>query len=191
MCSLSGGIIYKNESSGIILIMNDTLDCKALWANTRAQVYLLWAVLTGVGYVATHYYQNPNINIVWIILSVIGLGYMAKVMPLQIAQMKKIFLAWLVPIIVGIAVSGLAVHTQLFPQLVGYLGAFWLVVMAVGYVSNGIVDQPSTWYYVAAALNLLAALLIYTVDQLVVSQYLIVAVISVWSMLNLWIFRSE
>lgn len=171
--------------------MDDQLAIRDLWDNTRAQVYLLWAAITGLGFVATHYYQNGNINIVWVVLSLIGLGYMYKVMPLGISQMKKIFLAWLVPITVGIIISALAVRTSLFPELVGYLGAFWLLVMAAGYLWNGLVDSPSQWYYIAVALNIAAAILIYLTDSLLQVQYLIVAVVSVWSMLNLWIFRSE
>jgi hypothetical protein len=171
--------------------MDDRLSFSELWGNTRAQVYLLWAVLTGIGFVATHYYQNPNINGVWFILSVIGLGYMYKVMPLRITQMKQIYLSWLVPIVLGIAISGLAVRTDLFPELVGYLGVFWLVVMAVGYAWNGLVDPPALWYYVAVGLNLAAAAACYFIDPLLEYQYIVAAIISVWSMLNLWIFRSE
>lgn len=171
--------------------MNETYSITDVRGNIRAQVYLLWAAITGIGFVATHYYQNSNINGVWVILSIIGLGYMYKVMPLGVSQMKKIFQAWLVPITVGIIVSGLAVRTSFFPQLAGYLGVFWLLVMAVGYAWNGFVDSPSTWYFVAVAMNVAAAVLIYSVDSLLEVQYLLAAIISVWSMLDLWIFRSE
>ena len=171
--------------------MNDTLSLRDLFQSTRANVYFLWAVLTGVGFVATHYYQQANINIVWTVLSVIGLGYMFKVMPLGVSQMKKIFAAWLIPIVLGMIVSVAVVRTGVYPELVGYLGVFWLVVMAIGYGWNGLVDQPAAWYYVAVVLNLAAAALIYSFDSLLQVQYLVAAIVSIWSMLNLWIFRSE
>ncbi len=171
--------------------MEDRLHVRDLWHESRAQVYLLWAALTGIGYIWTHYYQNKNINLIWFILSIIGLGFMYRVMPLRVGQMKQIFLAWLVPIGIGIGVSVLAVRTDLLPELVPYLGAFWLVVQAVGFIWNGLVDAPRRWYFVAAGLNLAAALLCYQVDAFIISQYLIAAIVTVWSMVNLWIFRSE
>ena len=96
--------------------MSDKIDFKMLLNETRPRVYLLWAVITGVGYTATHYYQNPNINAVWFVLSLIGFGYMYKVMPLRVPLMRRIFLAWLVPITFGIAVSVIAVRTDLIPD---------------------------------------------------------------------------
>ena len=171
--------------------MENRLSLSELWQNTRARVYLLWAAITAVGFVSTHLYQNPNINGVWVVLSILGLGYMYKVMPMRLSQMKKIFASWFIPITIGVIISALAVRTSLFPELVGYLGVFWLVVMAAGYLWNGLVDMPAKWYYVAVALNLAGAMLIYFSDNFTQVQYLIAAVISAWSMLNLWIFRSE
>ena len=171
--------------------MSDKIDFKMLLNETRPRVYLLWAVITGVGYTATHYYQNPNINAVWFVLSLIGFGYMYKVMPLRVPLMRRIFLAWLVPITFGIAVSVIAVRTDLIPDLVQYLGSFWLLVSAVGYTLNGIVDPPSKWYFAAAVLNVIAAAACYLVDDLNQSQYLVAAAVSLWSMLSLWLYRSD
>lgn len=171
--------------------MNDRLDFDSLLHSSRSQVYLVWAVLTAVGYVATHYYQDKNINFVWFILSAAGFYFMYKAMPLRLAQMKKIFAAWLTPISFGIGVSIVAVRTDLLPEIVPYLGVFWLVISAVGYIWNGIVDAPSTWYYIAAALSLVFAGLCYFLDSFLIVQYLIAAVVTVWCMLNLWIFRSD
>lgn len=171
--------------------MADTIDFKVLTTESRPRVYLLWAALTGIGYTATHYYQNPNINIIWTVISIVGLGYMYKVMPLRVKQMKRIFLSWLVPIIFGIGVSVIAVRTDLLPDLVAYLGTFWLLVSAVAYTLNGYVDPPSKWYYIAAVVNLAAGILVYASDAANEVQYLIAAVVSVWSMLSLWLFRSD
>ena len=62
--------------------MESKLDFDTLLNSSRARVYLLWAGLTGLGFTATHYYQNANINILWFFISVIGFFYMYKVMPL-------------------------------------------------------------------------------------------------------------
>ena len=171
--------------------MDSKINLDTLTTTSRARVYLLWAVLTGIGFTATHYYQVPAINLLWLVISVIGLGYMYKVMPLGVSQMKRIFLAWLVPIIIGLLFSVIAVRTQILPELVGYLGGFWLLVMAVGYLWNGLSDNSGLWYYVAAVVNLVAAVAIYSSDQLLVIQYLVAAIVSVWSMLMLWVFYSD
>lgn len=171
--------------------MNDKLSLQELFVNTRSRVYFLWAVLVAVGFVTTHYYQNPNINGVWFVLSAIGLGYMVRVMPLRVTQMKYIFASWLVPIAIGILISALAVRTRIAPELTGYLGPFWLVIMAAAYYWNGLVDAPGLWYYIIAAANLLSAAAIYASDSLLPVQYLLTAVISTWSMLMLWVFRND
>lgn len=171
--------------------MSSNINFQYLTSESRSRVYLLWAAITGVGFVATQYYQDKNINFVWFLLSAIGFYYMYKVMPLRVKQMRNIFLSWAVPISIGLGVSIVAVRTDYIPELVGYLGAFWLVVSAVGYFWNGIFDAPSLWYYVAATVNVLAAIAIYSYEPLLIGQYFFAAVVSVWSMLMLWIFRSD
>lgn len=171
--------------------MDSRVDFRARWGDSRAQVYLLWAALTGVGYTATYFYQQKYINPVWFVLIVIGLGFMYKVMPLRVKQMKHIFIAWAVPLTIGLTTSGLVFYIDAIIPLLAYLGAFWLVVQAVGFVWNGAVDAPSKWYYIVAAVNLLAAVLCWRVDSLFTVQFLIAAIVTVWSMLMLWIFRAD
>lgn len=170
--------------------MQEKVRWKFLISDTRSQVYLLWAVIVAVGFVTTHNYQRKEINIAWFALSVLGLGFMLKVMPLKIRQMKLILLSWLVPVTFGMAVSYLAFRLDSLLELTGYLGVFWLFVMAAGYIWNGIVDPPSKWYFIAAGMNIIAGVLCYFAEPFLVQQYLIAAIISTWSMLNLWLLRT-
>lgn len=172
--------------------LNENIDLKFLLGDTRARVYLLWAFLASFGFVATHYYQRQQINGAWFLISILGLGYMYRVMPLRVKQMRNIFLAWAVPITFGMVVSAAVFYSQsdLASGLIIRLGAFWLIVMSVGYFLNGLVDAPSKWYWIAAALNLAAGVTFFLINDLLAAQYLIAAVISGWSMLNLWIFRA-
>lgn len=173
--------------------MNDKVDWQFLFLDTRARVYLLWAGLATIGFAATHYYQNQLINAYWALLSVVGLYYMYKVMPLRVRQMQHIFWGWFVTISLGMAVSVIIFYFDLAPAgfLIGHLGGFWLVIMAVAYFINGYFDKPAAWYNFAAALNLVFGLLCLTVDVFLPGQYLIAAVISAWSMLYLWLFRAD
>ena len=89
------------------------------------------------------------------------------------------------------ATLGVTGPQRLGLQMVGYLGVFWLALSAVGYALNGWVDPPSKWYYVAAGVNIAAAASCYFTVDLLEYQYVIAAIVSVWSMLSLWIFRSD
>ena len=163
-----------------------------LFIETRARVYLLWAIIVITGFVATHYYQRKTINAAWFTLSLIGLGYMFKVMPLKVRQMQQIFWAWLIPITVGMAVSGLVFYVEAnwAYELVAHLGAFWLIVIAVGFTWNGLVDPPSFWYSFAAVICLATGIQCFIHPGWTSVQYLIAAIVSGWSMINLWLFRS-
>lgn len=162
-----------------------------LFSDTRARVYLLWGVLSGVGFTLTHFYQMKTINGLWFIFCVLGLGYMYRVMPMRVRQMKLILISWLVPLLFGMSISGLSFYLDALGGLVAYLGVFWLVVMAAGYLWNGLVDNdPAFWYYVAFVLNIAGAILCYALPGLLQAQYIVAAIISVWSMANLWLLRS-
>lgn len=179
--------------AGVIIFgsMNEKLDLKFLLHDTRARVYLLWAVIVAVGYVSTHYYQNKNINFVWFVLAAAGLYYMFRVMPLGVAQMRHIFAAWLVPISIGLAVSIVSARGWALTELVAHLGSFWLLVTAVGFVWNGVVDRPMRWYLVGAGLCVAGAALAYFNTTFLISQYLVAGVISAWAMLLLFVFRTD
>lgn len=169
------------------------MDVKFLITAPRPRVYLLWGIMVPLGFVATHFYQKHEINVLWTIIAFIGLGYMYKVLYLRVTQMRQIFLAWLVPIVLGLAVAGAVFYVDTYSAawLMGHLGAFWLAVMAVGHLLNGWVDPPRFWYWCNAVINAGAATLCFAVIEFAAVQYLIAAVVSGWSMLNLWLFRSD
>ena len=162
----------------------------SLFIETRGRVYLLWLVLTTTGFIATHFHQYRTINPVWLVISIIGLVYMYKVMPMRVGQMKRIFYAWLIPITVGMIISGLVFVVSDLQRGIGYLGTIWLALMAIGYVWNGLVDRPMFWYVFAAAINVAAAWATFFYEPYIINQYLVAAVISFWSMANLWILRT-
>ncbi len=172
--------------------MDERVDWKYLVSEPRARVYLLWAGLCLVGFVAAHYSTSPNnINGFWVVLSAVGLGYMYKVMPMRMKPAKQIFVSWMVPILFGAVISVLTFRVEALADLIPYLGGFWLLVMAAGYMWNGLVDAPSTWYWIAVGLNAVAAGACIFVDAFLPVQFLVAAIVSGWSMLNLWLFRSE
>ncbi len=172
--------------------MNNKVDWKLLFGEERARIYLLWAGLSAIGFTAAHYSRSANnINLFWIVLSVIGLGYMYKVMPMGMKPAKRIFWAWAGPIAFGALVSVLAFRLRALADVAAYLGAFWLLIMALAYFLNGLFDAPSAWYWAAVGLNVVAAMLVIVSQPFLQAQWLVAAIISVWSMLNLWVFRSE
>lgn len=171
----------------------DKLDFSQLFATTRARVYFVWLVIVVVGFVATHFHQENNINALWFFLSVFGLGYMYKTMPMRVKQMRNIFLAWLIPIVFGMVISAAAFYIN--PQVGGYiianLGAIWMIIMAIGFAANGAVDPPGRLYWMAVAANLAGGIACFMFDSLVPMQYVIAAIVSGWSMLSLWLFRAS
>jgi hypothetical protein len=169
------------------------MDFKYLITVTRPRVYLLWMILLPIGWVATHFYRHHEINALWTLIAVIGLGYMYKVLYLKVAQMRRILLSWVIPIVLGLSVSGAVfyIDTSSAAWLMGHLGAFWLAVMAIGYFFNGVYDPPRFWYFFNAIINVSASALCFTMTEFEIDQYLVAAIVSGWSMLNLWLFRAD
>lgn len=155
----------------------------------RAQVYLLWLIIVPPGFVHLYFEQPFWINWPWLLTCVAGLGYMGFVMRPFDSRMKAIFLAWLVPLTIGMAISFLAT-TRSFYALLPYLALIWAIVQAAGYALNGLVDAPSGWYWLAAVLHIGAAIFIIVFPGLIALHWLMLAIVSAWSLLNLWLFRS-
>lgn len=170
---------------------NEPLDWRYMLADTRARVYLVWAFLATGGFIATHYNQSKKINGLWFFIILLGLGYMLKVMPLRVRKLRLIYLSWFIPLTIGLLVSYLAFRESALFDLIPYLGGYWLLVLAAGYFFNGLVDAPSKWYWLAVLLNVAAALAVFFIEPVWRAQYLVAAIISGWSMLNLWLFRVD
>jgi hypothetical protein len=159
---------------------------------SRSRVYLLWAILLIVGYIATHFYQVRQVNGLWFLFSIIGMGYMWHVMPMKVRQMRRIFLSWLVPIALGMTLSGMIfiVRHPAAYWAIAHLGVIWLIIMAWGYVWNGYVDKPMAWYLFAAGIHVAAAVVCLLYTPALQLQYILSAVVGGWAMLYLWIFRT-
>lgn len=172
---------------------NSKVDWEFLFIDSRARVYLLWAFLATIGFMATHYFQRKQINGVWAVISVVGMYYMYRVMPLRVKQMKNIFYVWLIFILIGMAISGVVfyLNNELAGYIIARLGAVWLFIMAAAYAANGLVDRPAKWYFFAAGLNAVLGLLLLLNEALLPGQYLIAAVASFWSMMYLWLYRAD
>lgn len=168
------------------------MDLRFLITATRARIYLLWAALVPAGFVATHFYQNHNIIYAWLAIAIIGLGYMYRAMPLHVVQMRHIFMAWLVPITLGLIGTGalLYIHQSWATNSIDHLGAIWMGIIGIGYILNSMVDRPSGYYWFAAILNVgFGVACLY--DLFLPVQYLVAAFVSAWSLLFLWLFRSD
>jgi hypothetical protein len=87
-------------------------------------------------------------------------------------------------------VSVASVNGWFLNDLIGYLGAFWLLVIGCGFLLNGFVDRPIFWYLAGAFLCVLGSGFIYFDNTFLASQYLVAGIISTWAMLNLVIFRT-
>ena len=138
---------------------------RPLWTLCR-RVYLVWGVILLVGFLATHFHQEPNINILWLLLSLVGLGYMVRQTSLPefrrhsgLAHLYYVGFVWVLVIALGMLVSVVPfVGRTPLNGLAQYLGIFWLAQMGLGHGLNGLVDPPRWPYWVTAGGQVLAAL---------------------------------
>ncbi len=154
----------------------------------------LWAMIVLVGFLFTYLYQTldpVSINLVWAVLAIIGFVYSKRQMPFSDEVLKKIFLGWLAIIVFGLLFSHLVFNWSPLFYYASYLGAVWLVLMALGHAFTGYIDRKKI-YILTAGLQLVAALLIFifadSMPSLYTAQYLIAGVIGAASMLILILF---
>lgn len=166
------------------------LGWRYLLKDHRAQVYLLWAVIVASGYLILHVDPDDSHIMGWLVASAIGFAYMLYVMPLRHVRMQLIFAGWLIPIGIGFILTIAAFKNEALAGLIPYLGVLWAVLQAAGFAFNGLVDPPSRWYLVGAVSHILLAVVLIMVPAFLSMQYALLAVITTWAMLNLWLFRS-
>ena len=137
----------------------------AYWTICR-RVYLVWAIILLVGFVATHFFQRPSINGLWLVLSLVGLGYMVRQTSLPSfrrsgqAHLYYVGYVWVLVIGLGLLVSIATFmgRTPLNP-LAQYLGVFWLIQMGIGHWLNGMVDPPRRPYWLTGGIQVAAGIL--------------------------------
>ncbi len=142
--------------------------------NTRYKVYLLWAGILFVGFLATNAYQSENINGVWFLFSVIGVGYMLRVMPLQSKIMKAIFINWIAVIVLGLFISFLVFHLQALASLQITLGVFWMILLSLGFIINGFIEKKPQYYF-GASIMFIPAIAVMLFSSLIVAQFVMAA----------------
>lgn len=122
--------------------------------NICRRVYLVWAILLGMGFAATQFHQEANINWLWLVISLVGLGYMVRQTRLPefrtagLAHLYFVGLVWTLVIAQGMILSVLPfVGRTPLAALGQYLGVFWLWQMGLGHWLNGLVDPPRLPYW--------------------------------------------
>ncbi len=165
---------------------NEVTTAEPYW-NAGRRVFALWAAIILGGFVATHYNQTDKINYLWVILSLVGLAYMKKEMSFEYPDLKKIFLAWFYVILFGMVISFAAFSAPRLIFLSGYLGVFWLLVMALGHAATGIIDKKSVYITTAGMQILAAGLTLYYLPLLII-QYLVAGLVGALAMIWLVLY---
>jgi hypothetical protein len=170
-------------------MMSDS-TIRPYWGICR-RVYLVWAIMILIGFIATHFYQIPNINNLWLILSAIGLGYMGfslKQLQFRDPMLAMIGLLWLFTIAFGLMISILTFVIEPLAELSLYLGIFWLGLMGLAHLFNGVVDR-SYIYWLTGSAQILTGVLCFALEPLQSLQYLIAGLIGSAAMVALILFR--
>ena len=159
--------------------------------NICRRVYLVWAIIIAFGFISTQFHQLPDINNLWLVLSFLGLGYMAIAL-LQLKscnrQLIYIGLIWLLTIGFGLFISIAAFIYEPLGELTAYLGSFWLLLMGVGLGLNSLADRSPT-YLIFGGIEILFGLACYLFEPLILWQYLIAGGVGSLAMLGLMIYR--
>jgi hypothetical protein len=162
---------------------------KIYW-NPARKVFAVWAIIILMGFIATHFYQDPTVNWVWTVLSVIGLWVMYKHMPLRIPKLKKIFLGWVGVIVFGMVFSFAIFSFESLYFLIGYLGIFWLLLMGIGHWLNGWFDRSKIYIY-SGLVQVVAGVACYFFLPLLLNQYIVAGVVGAVAMVMLLLFRYK
>lgn len=169
------------------------------WTICR-QVYLVWAAIIFLGFTGTHLYQVPEINWLWLILSVIGLGFMILQLFYQfqhpqfqdpgMAHLSFIGMVWTLTIALGMTASVLPfLGVDLLTNLPRYLGVYWLFQMGMGHILNGMVNPPGRIYWLTGTLHYGVGIICLFWGGALSIQYLIAGGVGAFTLLILFLFR--
>ncbi|MFQ3613759.1 MAG: hypothetical protein SNJ68_08605 [Cyanobacteriota bacterium] len=146
-------------------MQTETLASPAPFWNICRRVYLVWAVLLLVGFAATQFHQEASINWLWLVISLLGLGYMVRQTSLPefraagLVHLYFVGLVWTLVIALGMVLSVLPfVGRTALASLSQYLGVFWLFQMGLGHWLNGMVDPPRRPYWITGGIQILAGI---------------------------------
>ncbi len=179
--------------------MNQPLSApqpESFWSPIR-RMFALWVIILVVGFYGTQYGQDKGptfTNVIWIVLGVIGVGYMKKVMPFADPVYgppnKKIFWTWFLIVFGGIVLTQASFYVAPLFMLVPYLGALWLFLMAIGHAITGLVDKKSlaNVYAATTALQVAGALAILYSPTLMEPQFIFAGIVSALAMVLLIAF---
>lgn len=156
--------------------------------NPLRRLFALWGVIVLGGFVYTYIYIASTplaINGMWLVLSLVGLGYTKYLLPWSETSGRLIFLTWTILVLGGIALTHAAFYSASFLFLASQIGILWLVIMGVGHGITGTIDGKKV-YIVTAALHFAAAAAAYVViagnPMLFAVQYLVAGIVGAIAM---------
>lgn len=144
------------------------------WTKPRI-VFFVWGVVELVGWLATHYWPDPRVNWVWLILTIIGLIPMVMYMPLRVQKLRNILVLWFLVVSFGMIASFGAFSWPWLFWLPSYLGAFWLLLMGVAFLINAVWWTPRL-FIAGGAAQIAGGIAIYLLPPLVAYQYVVAAI---------------
>ncbi|WP_319562579.1 hypothetical protein [Marispirochaeta sp.] len=156
---------------------------KRFWTKPRI-VFFTWALVELTGWLATHYWPDPRVNWIWLVLTIIGFIPMALYMPLRSAKLRKIMLLWIIALGSGMIISFLVFMVPQIMWLISYLGVFWLLLMGAAFLVNARWWTPRL-FILGGAVQIVAGLLPIFVPALLYYQYIVAAVAGTGGMLIL------
>jgi hypothetical protein len=159
--------------------------------NICRRVYLVWAIIVFTGFITTHFYQRPEINYLWLVLSAMGLGYMGLLLKqMRFWQQKLLYigLLWLLTITFGLTISVIVFVYQPLGEMSAYLGIFWLLLMGLAHILNHVVD-PSQVYLQSGGIQILTGTICFIFEPLLSIQYLAAGLVGALAMVWLILFR--
>ena len=149
-------------------------------------VFLVWAIAELIGWLLTHFvFPDLRANWVWLVLSVLAFVPMVMYMPWKQPKMRAILLLWLITVAFGMAVSIFAFYIPALAFVIGWLGAFWLILMGVAFLIDAIWWSPIQCI-IGGVLQIIAGLAVIVFPaSLLVNQYLVAAFAGTLGMLVL------